>query len=113
MTEVKLDKVRKLKFTNRALYEIEEKLGSPVLVLMQDSQKLQSIKVMTTLVWGGLLHKDDMTFDEVMDIIPTNMNHFAKVVESVMVAISDAMGIDGSDKQKKGKKLMAQAGTGT
>ena len=102
MIEIKLDKVRRLKFTNEALYEVEDKLGTPAFELMQDTRQLQSVKAITTLVWGGLLHTEDpeLTFDYVKKIIP--LNNFPGVVTAVMTAMGKALGI--TDEPVKGKK---------
>ena len=102
MTEVKLDKTRRLKYTNEALYEIEEKLGVPAFELLQDSRRLQSVKTITTLVWAGLLHLNDpeLTFDNVKKIIP--IKEFANIVAAVMEAMGKALGV--TEEEPGGKK---------
>ena len=105
MTEVKLDKTRKLKFTHRALYEMEEKLGVTYAELFQDSSKLDSKKTITVLVWAGLLHNGELSFDEVLDIIPTKTDKYLKVVSSVMEELMYAIGTD-EDSKKKVKQAL-------
>ena len=101
MTEVKLDKVRKLKFNARALYEAEKRLGCPVFVVLQDSDRLMSIEVLATFLWAGMLHNGELTFDETIDIIPDNK--YVEILGIVMAEVTAAVGTGEEKKNQTGK----------
>lgn len=85
--EINLDKPRKLIYNNRALYELEDKIGQPIMLLFQDQEKLSSIKTISILIWAGLLKEYDLSLDEVIDLIPPE-----KTKESIVIVIR-ALGI--------------------
>ncbi|MGR3220738.1 MAG: hypothetical protein ACUZ8H_13115 [Candidatus Anammoxibacter sp.] len=85
--EIKLDKARKLVYNNRALYELEDKVGMPIMLLFQDQNKLSSIRTISILIWAGLLKEYNLTLDEVIDIIPPE-----KTKENIVIVIR-ALGI--------------------
>lgn len=60
IVEIKLDKVRNLRFTLNALAEIEDKLGVSVNELDKVSLGLKTVR---TFLWAGLIH-EDKTFTE-------------------------------------------------
>lgn len=107
MIEVKLDRTRKLKFDARALYEAEKMLGTPIFVLLQDSERLTSIEVLSVLLWAGMLHKDDLTFDEVLNIIP--MTGFVELLGEVMKEITASIGVQ-AEKKSIPKKTTRRTG---
>lgn len=93
--DIKLDKTRKLTFNNRALYELEEKLGQPIMVVFQDQEKLSSIKTISILIWAGLLKEYKLSLDEVIDLIPSE-----KIKENMIVvirALGDSLGVSDTD----------------
>ena len=101
--EIKIgDETKELRYTNYALCELEDKLeGIPALVIMQDSYKLQSMKVLSTLIWAGLLEDHKYSFEEVVRMIdPIN---FAKYLGTATLAIAFALNGPPSKKPKSEK----------
>lgn len=85
--KIDLDKPRNLIYNNRALYELEDKIGMPIMLLFQDQDKLSSIKTISILIWAGLLKEYKLSLDEVIELIPPE-----KTKESVVVVIR-ALGV--------------------
>ena len=98
---IKLDKVRQLKFDNRAIFELEKQLGVSPIASLQDESKSTSIQFLASCVWAGLLHTDKLTFDEALDIIP--LNEFNRVLETIVQALADAYGLGDAVEEKKEK----------
>lgn len=88
-----LDKERELKFTTRALYELETKLGEPVAGFMMNPAKMASVRILCTIVWAGQLHNNDpLTLDETIDNF--EFKNFADAVQICGDALVVAMGGD-------------------
>lgn len=109
--EIILDKPRKLIYNNRALYELEDKIGQPIMLLFQDQEKLSSIKTISILIWAGLLKEYKLSLDEVIDLIPPEKTKESMV--TVIRALGVALGVtdDEIDKEldKVEKKSRSQA----
>jgi len=64
--KIKLDRERHLRFTLKALLEVEEHFGVPYHSLNPQEWKLQDVLF---LLWVGLKHEDEsLTFDDVVRI---------------------------------------------
>lgn len=84
--EIKLDKLRRLRYTMNALAEIENKLGMPVSEL--DSAKL-GVKEVRTILWAGLIHEDkDLTEEQVGDMV--DLDNFEEVQKKIAEAFEAA-----------------------
>lgn len=57
MVQIRLDKVRQLKFDIRACRELEQQLGKPLGVILQDITNF-SVNAMVIALWAGLKHED-------------------------------------------------------
>ena len=90
---VKLDKSRTLKFTNRAAFELEAELGMPVVEFLSKGGEGLGVREITKIVWAGLLHSDpSLTVDQVVDMIP--LSNYASVAEVAFKALTAGFGID-------------------
>lgn len=66
-TTYQLDKARNLRFTTKALAQIEKKLNIKITKLDQDAIGINELVV---ILWAGLQHEDPtLTTDKVMDLI--------------------------------------------
>lgn len=90
---IKLDKPRDLRFTTRALYELELKLGEPVAGFMTSPAKMASVRILCTIIWAGQLHTDKpLTLDETIDNF--DFKNFADAMQICGDALIVAMGGD-------------------
>lgn len=92
------DGTHELYFDNRAFYRFEEVHGSTAIKVMGGGDI--GFRAITHLVWAGLLHKESLSVDEVMNMIP--VDDFEGVVQAVAAAIEDAL--DPKDGKKAKKK---------
>ena len=112
---VKLDKSRTLKFTNRAAFELEAELGMPVVEFLSKGGEGLGVREITKIVWAGLLHSDpSLTVDQVVDMIP--LSNYASVAEVAFKALTAGFGIDLEAQQANGAAAgdqgNAKAGSG-
>lgn len=85
---IELDKTRTLKFTTRALAELEDKLEIP---LSQLGEQTMGIKALIKMCWAGLLHDDsNLTIDEVSDLM--DYSDFETLSEKIREALELAFG---------------------
>lgn len=94
-------KTRSLKITNRALFEIEEKIGMAIMTLFnsdmaKNANLLLSRKLTAATLWGGFLHDPEiiLSFDEVIDNLPTEADKYSEIVKKVSLALMDALGME-------------------
>lgn len=80
-----LDKERTLKYSNRSFIELEKLTGRPIVsVFTEASQEataalqqkkimevFSSVQFLTSFVYCGLLHEKELTYDEIVDFIPS------------------------------------------
>lgn len=80
-----LDKERKLKYSNRSFMELEKRIGRSIVSIFTEAagktqaeqQKtllgtFSSGQFITDFVYCGLLHEGELTYDQVIDLIPAN-----------------------------------------
>jgi len=67
---IKIDKKRQFIYNLKALRELEIALEEPLFVVFADPQKMASIDVMCKFIWAGMLECEELTLDQVVDIIP-------------------------------------------
>ena len=88
--KVKLDRVRTLRYTNRAVEALEDELGLSLLEAL-GRVGAGSVKTINRLVWAGLLHADpDLTPDEVIDMV--DLSRIEEVGDAVAEAVEHALG---------------------
>ena len=68
--KIKLDKQRQFIYNLKALRELEIAIGEPLFSIFSDPKKMASIDVMCKFIWAGMLEYEELTLDEVIDIIP-------------------------------------------
>lgn len=88
--KVELDKPRRLRYTNRALVELEEASG---LTVNEAARRMEagSMKTISQVVWAGLLHEaPDLTWQDVVDMI--DLERLDQVSEAVGRALNLATG---------------------
>ena len=79
-----------MRFTTRALYELEIKIGEPIANFMTDRVKMASFRILTAMCWAGQLHMEKpLTHDQVIDSL--KMEDFANAVEACGEALMDAL----------------------
>ena len=84
------DKSRALRYDGNALYELEEKLGTPIAEL---ADIIVSAKTIRTLLWAGLIHADpDVSEHDVGSWIGGDGVPIGKAMEIVGEALADAFG---------------------
>jgi len=77
----------KIKFDNRALYNIEKELGMGILSLINDKEKMSSISTVSVFIWAGI-GSEDITLDDVIDGI--DFKNLNSIMEETTEAIKDA-----------------------
>ena len=93
---MKLDKVRKLKFTTNALAELEDALGHSLSKL--DTVDV-GIKTIIKMFWASLLHESpELTIKEAGELM--DYSTFTEISEKVREALELSLG-SGEDKQEK------------
>lgn len=55
-----------LKYSNRALFNIEKKLNSPIFKIINDVEKMASIEVLSVFLWAGI-GSEEVTVEDVID----------------------------------------------
>ena len=75
-----------LKYRNRELFAIEEKIGISIIDLFQDESKLKMLNVIYTILWCGI--QEEINYDDFCDSVdlPTATKLLPKVVEEVAKA---------------------------
>ena len=81
---------------------MEKELGEPVMLIFQDQNKLSSIRVMSILIWAGLLKEEKLTLDEVIDLIPVE-----KLKENLLIVVK-ALGVSLGVEEKTINKEMGK-----
>lgn len=111
MTEhrIVLDRERVLKFSNRSFFEIEKKIGKPVLLAVSDTEKASSLSFLATFLWAGMLH-EKVSYDEVVEMIP--LNRYTQLIEFMMGVIMEEFGLSQANGNGE-KKSMTEATSGT
>lgn len=84
-----------LKFTNRALINIEKRTKTPIMKLVSDEDKITSLEVLSILAHEGC-NDVLLKYDDVVDSI--DLSQLAELVKEVEVAFMDCFNIDGKKK---------------
>jgi hypothetical protein len=78
-----------LKYRNKELFAIEEKVGVSIIDLFQDENKLKMLNVIYTILWCGI--QEDISYDdfcndydlvEATNLLPKVVNEIAKAFET-------------------------------
>lgn len=76
-----------LKYSNRALFNIEKKLNSPIFKIISDSEKLSSLEVISVFLWAGI-GSEELTVDDVLDGL--DFNKLEDYIKEMTSAINEA-----------------------
>jgi len=88
----------RLKYNNRALFNIEKELGCGILALIEDSKKMSSISTVSVFIWAGI-GKENISIDDVIDGI--DFKKLPELMQEMTEAIQDAFGTTEDDQKKK------------
>jgi hypothetical protein len=95
---ITLGKARNLRYSFKALSRLEEELDSSIASI--DFSDV-SVKTMVTFIWAGLVHEDDnLTVEDVMDLIDESEMPMDELMEKVTQAMDAAMKSMGAPKKK-------------
>lgn len=93
----------KLKFTNRAVRQIDRELGYSAIHIIEKAQKHGgmaplSLDCVATIIWGGMLHLGDAkTVDDVADMIPLKMSELVPIADKAVNFICKIYEIDDAE----------------
>lgn len=88
--QVKLDRLRTLRYTNRALVALEEQTGQ-TLAETGERAAAGSLRAVSALVWAGLLHAEpDLQLDAAIDRL--DLSRLAEISEATGKALEAAFG---------------------
>ena len=99
-TSIKLDKKRLFSYNLKALRELEIVLGEPLFSVFADEKKMASIDVICKFIWAGMLEHENLTLDEVIDLIPPNR------LAEIMAECGKLLGSSMSGNSENGEKKM-------
>ena len=88
------EKNYKLNYNNAALFKIEKELDKPVFKVFQDSNELEKLHTVFTIVWAGL--EDEISFSEFSS--KANFNDLAEALPKIIEAIGE--GFETGSKKK-------------
>lgn len=99
--KVKLDKMRTLRYTNRALVMLEDESGMTATELTA-RVSAGSMKSVNQLIWAGLLHADpDLELVDVYDMV--DIGRIEEIAEAVGEAVEAAFGPAEEEEEDAGK----------
>jgi hypothetical protein len=97
--KIRLDKMRRLRYTNRSLVRLEEEVG---LTVQQAGHRVEigSLRALSALVWAGLLHEDpDLSREDALDLI--DLQRMEEIGEAVKRALEAAFGTDKGEEEEE------------
>ena len=98
-TQIKLDKMRNLRYGMKAISLVEKKFKKPINKIDMDSLTMEEAAV---LIWAGLTHEDkNITPDKVMDLVDDYSN-VPEVMRLMTEAMNESFGI-GAAEEEAGK----------
>jgi hypothetical protein len=98
---IKLDKIRKLKYTTNSLAELEDQLGYSLGRL--DEHEI-GFKTLIKMTWAGLIHEDpDLTLKEIGDLM--DYSDVNTIAEKIREALDLSMGMDKDTNKDNEKKI--------
>ena len=110
LVKIILDKPRRLRFGNAALFRFEEQSGEDLLALAKTPKRFQSFRLQNILLWAGL-RDDDPTLEledinEILDVYQGEGGDRLKVVTTMMEALQKSEALAGKieEKPKGGKE---------
>jgi len=86
----------KLRFTNRALINIEKELGIGILSLIKDSERMSRMETMQVFIWAGI-SSDDVSLDDVIDGV--DLGNYESILTEITQAFNEAFNV-GKEKKK-------------
>lgn len=100
---IKLDKMRNLRYSFKALSRLEEEFGCSIATI---NFATLSVRQIVTFIWAGLIHEDnDLTVDKVMDLMDDSELEMDELMEKVTEAMDAALASMGAGKKKpQGRK---------
>lgn len=90
-----------LKYPNRAVRQIDRKLGYSAMHLLEKASETGAMAAFSmddiaTIIWGGMLHgKPGLQLDQVVDMIPVRLDKFGPIAEQVFRIIMEVYGLEG------------------
>lgn len=75
-----------LVYNNKSLFKIEKELDKSVIKVFQDSNELEKLHTVYTIVYAGI--QEPITFDEFSEM--ANFNQLAEVLPSIIDAIGNS-----------------------
>jgi hypothetical protein len=108
-----LDKERKLKYSNRSFMELEKRTGKSIVSIFteaaqaktgQEQQKklmetFSTSQFLTDFVYCGLLHEGQLTYDQVIDLIP--VKDYMAIMTLALEVLPAEFGLTGKTDKKK------------
>jgi predicted HAD superfamily phosphohydrolase len=91
-----------LKFTNRALINIEKRTKTPIMKLVSDEDKITSLEVLSILAHEGC-NDVQLRYDDVIDAI--ELPKIAELVKEVEDAFVECFNVDGKKKVMEAESL--------
>ena len=99
LVAIKLDKLRTVKLTNRAMKTLEKTLKCSISELLKRLDNL-SMDEMTTIIYAGLVHEDkDLTFAKVEELLDECCT-LGSMLKVIVEAFKVAMGSEDEEKQE-------------
>lgn len=76
-----------IKYTNRSLLNIEERLGIGILTLIKDNEKMTELSTVTVFAWAGI-GRAEVSFDDVVDAMEPEK--YSEIIDEISAAITKA-----------------------
>lgn len=100
MVIVKLDKVRHMKLTNKAMKMLEKTFKANISEVLKRMDSL-SIDEMTTIIHAGLIHEDkDLNYDVVEELLDEHCT-LGDMLKLIVEAFKLAMGVEEEESKTK------------
>lgn len=86
-----------LAYPNASVMELEEKLDKSIMQIFSEAQAAKGgmprLKVMAAIIWAGLIEKNDITFDEVVENF--SLKDADTMVVPALEELTEAMDFEG------------------
>ena len=102
--KIKLDRQRLFIYNLRSLRKLEEALGEPLFSIFKGDINIEkfSFDFLTKVIWAGMLKEEELTLEEVEDIIP--MDKLIPIsTECITLLVGSISGTSGGSEGKKEK----------
>lgn len=100
MVIIKLDKIRHIKLTNKAMKMLEKTFKANISEVLKRMDSL-SIDEMTTIIHAGLIHEDkDLNYDVVEELLDEHCT-LGNMLKIIVEAFNLAMGVEEEEEKPK------------